>query len=685
MFKEWRYRLEKGRPHLIMLVALVLVISALIVMGGFIVYAAGVGETLRESLWWTFLHVSDPGYLGDDDTPVTAVFGTIFTILGMITFVAGLVGILTSLITSLLISLREGGAPIAFTDHIVIFGWNSRVFTLIADLLHADGEHRIAILGSMDKAEAERRLEGRVFDKIHRREGSSAAHRARGRVVYRQGSASVDHDLNRVSASQATRFILLADESNVSETAIDVTQIRTLYSIERAHFDHSSEHQQHLTTVVELATEKYRAHAFFAMGVEPRQDAWVAYYEDHLRRHGLRSYLPASGVGHQSSNDMTAVNTDQITSRVIVQCAVQPFMSGVYDEIFSFQGKELFLWDPGPSWQALWDEMLALPAHERPAFLNEHIAEGLVIGCFDGEHYLFEPDHWCELENEQVRYVILGDKQEWDEDPLEEKLVVEYGTGCATSPTEVDREYRVLVLGMNRRFDLLMEQFGDYVEQYEGARITIDIIADGEDGCVPQPTEERIDLSYRQGDYTQWQVLGAMLEENEPYETIVLLSEDMEIDDPEVDAKVTLALVMLRAYREDEVWGQKLQGVNMVAEIRDPRNRKILRQERLAGDVVVGDEYVSGFIAQVCVDHRLEELYREVLDYGRHEIYARQLSVQDGETVCFGDLVRESARKGETAIGFLQHNDGIGMRPVLAPSLYTQMGPNDVPLVLADE
>jgi hypothetical protein len=145
MFKEWRYRLEKGRPHLIMLVGLLLVIVGVIVLGGLIVYASGIGETLRESLWWTFLHVSDPGYLGDDDTPVTAVFGTLFTILGMITFVAGLIGILTSLITSLLISLREGGAPIAFSDHIVIFGWNSRVFTLLADLLHADGEHRIAL------------------------------------------------------------------------------------------------------------------------------------------------------------------------------------------------------------------------------------------------------------------------------------------------------------------------------------------------------------------------------------------------------------------------------------------------------------------------------------------------------------------------------------------------------------
>jgi hypothetical protein len=684
MFKEWRYRLEKGRPHLIMLVGLLLVIVGVIVLGGLIVYVSGIGETFRESLWWTFLHVSDPGYLGDDDTPVTAVFGTLFTILGMITFVAGLIGILTSLITSLLISLREGGAPIAFSDHIVIFGWNSRVFTLLADLLHADGEHRIALLGSMDKAEAEKRLEARVFDKIHRREGASVAHRARGRVVYRQGSAAVDHDLNRVSASRATRFILLADESNVSETAIDVTQIRTLYSIERAHFDQTAD-RKHLTTVVELATEKFRSHAFFAMKANPRLDTWVAYYEDHLRRRGLRSYLPAPGPEARSNNDMTAVNTDQITSRVLVQCAVQPFMSGVYDEIFSFQGKEMFLWQPGPEWGSLWTQMLDLPPADRPAFLNGHIEEGLVIGCFDGEHFKFEADQWCELDNSEVRYVILGDKQRWNNKPLEEKLVVEYSGRGEVSPIEVDREYRVLVLGMNRRFHLLMEQFGDYVEQYEGARITIDVLADADESLVKQPEEARIDLTYKRGNFTQWEVLGPQLEENEAYETIILLSEDMELDDPEVDAQVTLALVMLRAFREDPAWETKLSGLNLVAEIRDPRNRTILHQEQLAGDVVVGDEYVAGFIAQVCVDHRLEELYREVLDYGQHEIYARQLNIEGGEPICFGDLVRSSAQKGETAIGFLKYNDGIGMRPILAPALYTEINQGDIPLVLADE
>jgi hypothetical protein len=683
MFKEWRYRLEKGRPHLILLVGLLIVIVGIICLGGVLVYVSGVGETLRESLWWTFLHVSDPGYLGDDDTPITAVFGTLFTILGMITFVAGLVGILTSLITSGLIGLREGGAPLVFRDHIVILGWNSRIFTLIADLLHADGEHRIAVLGSIPKTEAEQRLERRVFDRIGRREGDKAAHRARGRVVYRQGSPTVEHDLNRIAATSATRFILLADESATSDTATDVAQIRTLYSIERAHSENGS-FRDRLTTVVELASERFRSHAFFAMKADPRLDAWVSYYEEQLRRRGERSYLPALGVVEDSRNDMTAVNTDQITSRVIVQCAVQPFMSGVYDELFSFQGKELFLWQPGPAWKRVWEDMLALPNAERPGYLNERVEEGLVIGCFDGQHFIFDPASWSPLGGAN-QYVVLGDKQRWNEEPMEVGSQQQYLGECALTAPELAGEYRVLVLGLSRRFKVVMEQFTDFADQYPQTSLTIDVLADRDARYELGEHTGSITLNMHRGDPTHWAVLGEMLESQEPYHTIVLMADDLEVDNPEVDARVTMTLLMLRAFRDDKAWLPRLERTNLVAEVRDPRNRQILRQEQLAGDVVVGDEYVSGFIAQVCVDHRLEELYREILDYGRYEIYARQLQVEDDKPRTFGDLVRACALNEETAIGFLQSNGTGGMRPVMAPPMYAQVTAADMPLVLADD
>lgn len=678
MLKHWRYRLEKGRPHLLLLIGLLLLIVGISVIGGILVFVTGAGGGLGESIWWTFLHITDPGYLGDDGTFATGTFGTVFTVLGMITFMAGLVGILTSLITSGLKHLHEGGAPIAFSEHIVIVGWNSRIFSLIRDLLHASTDMQIAILAPLAKEEAEKQLERRVFHPIERRDSRGAARRARGNVVYRQGSAAVEHDLNRVSAGEAARFILLAEQNGESERALDVAQIRMLYSIERAHASEDA-NRQRFTTVVEFTSEQFRSHAFYAMGVDPRLDAWVAYYEEQLRKRGRRSFLPVPRE-LTSLNDMTAVNPDQIVSRVLVQCALQPFMSGVYDEIFSIDGREMFLWRPGSQWQGPWKEMLALPAADRPAFIGSLMQEGVIVGAHKDGHFTFDPALWSPLDD-GTHYLVLGDRQTFRERPMARSTRVDYAGSCNVEMPQRARDGRILVLGSNRRFPLVLEQLSDYVEQYPDSHLVIDVLENDE---LPEqsPFSDNIELNRHCCDFTNWDVLGSLLEDNPPYDSIILLAEDLDIDHPEVDARVTLVLVMLRAYRDDASWHKRLAHTGLVAEVRDPRNRSILRQAQLAGDVIVGDEYVSGFVAQVCLDHRLEELYREVLDYGHHEIYARQLSAVDAGSR-FGDLVQAAARRGEIAIGVLKETGTSTRTPLLAPDFETAVAPGDMALVIA--
>lgn len=679
MLKHWRYRLEKGRPHLILLIGLLITLIGISVLGGLVVFLSGAGEGLGQSMWWTFLHVSDPGYLGDAEDPLTAIFGTIFTVLGMITFMAGLVGILTSLITSGLKTLREGGAPVAFDNHIVIVGWNSRVYTLIADLLHASDKNQIAILGPIEKDSAEKQLERRVFDPIEDSNGRSAGNRARGSVVYRQGNAGIDHDLVRVSASTAARFVLLAQNNGGSARAIDVAQIRTLYSIQRILLQRESTAQP-ITKVVEFASEQFRSHAFYAVRANPRLDAWVAYYEERLAKRGDRSFLPIP-ESVNSVNDMTAVNPDQIVSRVLVQCAVQPFMSGVYDELFSFVGREMFLWQPDQQWDPVWKQMMDLAPKDRPAFLGNLMKEGLVIGSFHGRDFSFSPEDWSDLADD-AHYLVLGDKQTFSRKPSLNLKQLHYKANCSMQLSAPKPEYRVLILGINRRFPMIMEQLADYAEQYSDSEVIIHAIDRCDAPEIPH-TPRNIEVHTHHFDCTDWESLGAFLEQTPSFDTFILLAEDLDIDDPEVDARVTLILVMLRAFRDDPHWHPRLKDASIVAEVRDPRNRNILHQEDLAGDVIVGDGYVSGFLAQVCMDHRLEELYREILDFGHHEVYSRELDFNDSSSATFGDLVQSCAEQNEIAIGILKHSTSGRPVPLLAPTFAESIDALDRALVIA--
>jgi len=681
MFRRWRYRLEKGHPHLILLVGLLLLIIALSVTGGFLVYISGAGDSIGSSIWWTFLHISDPGYLGDDDTPRTAILGTIFTVLGMVTFMAGLVGILTSLITSALINLREGGAPIIFRDHIVIVGWNSRVFTLVADLVDANETHQIALLGTLDKADADQQLEKRIFSRIEISHGAKAARAARGQVVYRRGTPAVAHDLERVAAPFASRFILLSPtEGGLSSRAADVSQIRSLYSIERSHSE--GERQAYrFNTVVELASDELRGHAFYSLRINPRRDAWVALYEKRLQQAGERSFLPVPR-GEPSKNDLTAVNTGQIVSRIIAQCAIQPFLSTVYQELFSFRDKELLLWQPNQHWKPVWAEMVEMTATSRVFHLANRMQEGMVIGRLKDQQVSFDPADWDSIGND-VQYIVLGDRQQWSEDPQLLATPQLSADNVLLDPRNPESHVRVLILGINCHFALLVQQFTTYVRQYDNLDFALHVVLrPGE--VAPECHVEDLEIRFSEADFTEWEQMGVLLESEDPFDSIVLLAEDVRLDDPEVDARVTLALVMLRAFREDANWYERLRDVNIVAEVRDPKNRNILQQVQMAGDVIVGDEFVSGFIAQVCIDHQLEEIYREILDYGDYEIYAHRLKAGGG-AVTFGDLIAEVAAGGEIAIGFLRRGDDLQMLPVLAPPLDTPLQDTDLPLVIARE
>ena len=668
MFRRWLYRLEKGHPHVIMLAVLMVVIVALSFLGGVVVWALGDHtESLASSIWWTFLHLSDPGYLGDNETMVSRIFGTLFITLGLVTFVAGLVGILTSMISSTLERIREAGAPLSFRNHTIVIGWNSRIYTLIAELLLADDNQDIVILGDRTKSDAEPDLDKRVIQPLAKSEGKLFGHNAASRLVYRQGNPLVIEDMQRVNADVAERFVLLAPDDTDQPGGHDVARIRALDTIEAIRGK-----GRPFSTVVELHSDTLRAHAFYALKMDPRHDAFVTRYEKQLGMDGKPSYLPNVSEGDKANN-LTVVNASQIVSRALVQCAVQPFLSLIMHEILSFKGREFFIWQPDPQlWADRFAELGELPVEQRLLGLAKQLNAAVPVGTCQGEEFEFNGKLIGEL-SDGVAIVMLGDLQSWTGKPQQQTLKA--ANPVTITPEPIDTSFNVLIVGCNSELDLVIDQLGAYAKQYDQMSLTITIISDKR--SLKSVDRDDITLRVISGDHNEWSVLGPLLQE-EHFNAILLLGDDQDIDEGEVDARVTLGLVMLRAYSLDPRWAQNLSDSHIVAEVRDPSNRGVLESEELAGDVIVSDEYVSGFIAQVCVDFRLEELFRELLDYGDYELYARPMHT-DG-TARFIDIAEVATQRGEVAIGVLINEDGI-TRSLLAPALNSEL-PNATHMIV---
>jgi hypothetical protein len=78
-----------------------------------------------EAIWWSFLRLSDPGYLGDDEGVSLRIISTIVTVLGYVLFLGSLVAIMTQWLNQTLRRYESGLTPISMSGHVVIIGRTS--------------------------------------------------------------------------------------------------------------------------------------------------------------------------------------------------------------------------------------------------------------------------------------------------------------------------------------------------------------------------------------------------------------------------------------------------------------------------------------------------------------------------------------------------------------------------------
>lgn len=111
----------RGPLYRLLLVALL--VAAISLLGGLFVHLAGSGlSSAGEAVWWAFLRLTDPGYLGDDQGVLRRTVSTVLTVLGYVLFLGALVAIMIQWFNARLRELELGLTPIAHNDHVLVLG-----------------------------------------------------------------------------------------------------------------------------------------------------------------------------------------------------------------------------------------------------------------------------------------------------------------------------------------------------------------------------------------------------------------------------------------------------------------------------------------------------------------------------------------------------------------------------------
>ena len=124
----WRFAVILGLVALVALVA------------GLLVHTVAPGfESGEDAVWWAFLRLTDPGYLGDDTGVAKASVSTVITILGSVLFTGALIAILVQWLDDTLERLQMGLTPVTLDAHFVVAGWNSRTPTIVEEIMVSRG------------------------------------------------------------------------------------------------------------------------------------------------------------------------------------------------------------------------------------------------------------------------------------------------------------------------------------------------------------------------------------------------------------------------------------------------------------------------------------------------------------------------------------------------------------------
>ncbi|MDQ2076942.1 hypothetical protein [Marinimicrobium sp. ABcell2] len=581
------------------------IIGLISLVGGLLVYPSGQGDDAADAVWWAFLRLTDPGYLGDDEGTWQRLVSTILTVSGYVVFMGTLVAILTRSLIARMTELERGLTPVAFRNHVVILGWNSRTLPLIRELLNASGPMRRYLLGQetsrVQLVVLAENMSAEQAQLLHSDPGIGSKAR---QVVLRSGSVLQTEALHRAACLNAAAVIIPSSPQELNSlVSPDVETIKALMSID---------------------AQARRGNVTPPFAVAEIQD---------LRKLSIarRSY----------TGPLEVLAGDATIASLLAQNILHPGLSTVYNELLMKQdGNEFYV----RSGEHFAGETLGEIAMRCP--------NALVCGLLQeqGEQQICRLNAASSTEVRAQDKVVLIARRFEDTEPLNasghrQEVAERRPRDLSHLASRGKIPKRVLLLGWNKRVPALIHELGSY-RQY---RFELDIVS-----VVPiserekiveryQPNTEHVRCQHIESDFMQE---GEMRDiDTGRYDSIVLMSSDRTNTGEEADARVIVGHTILEEYLE-----RASRRPQLIMELSDPNNEILVSHQQ--SETLISPLILSHLLAQVALRPELRLVFDDLFTEGGSEVLFRH--PQDygiKASLPFWKLESLAAEKGETALG----------------------------------
>jgi len=589
--------MTRGLRYRLLLAAVIVGVVALV--GGLVGIALGAGfSDPGEAIWWAFLRLTDPGYLGDDEGFARRSLSTVVTVAGYVLFLGLLIAILTQWMNELITKFESGVTPVELSDHIVVLGWSHRTPAIVRDLLLAReraarflanrtaSELVVVVLAPQVDAALVQELRDRLGDRWDDR-----------RVIVRAGTALRLEHLERVAFRDAAVLMLPGPGFGESDpAAFDSQTIKTLMSISQ----HVGEADPPLA-VVELGDERRASLA-------------------------ERAYSGAIRVSVP----------DAIVTKLMVSSLRKPGICDVFVELLTVgMGAGLYLRslsDAGP-----------LEFGE----LQDRCVQATPIGVLDADGQpRLSPAPSMRVDAQTPVVYVAHRFEDCKPGPARTEIPTTERSPIPVAPAPPTAGRRLLILGWSRKVPLLLralESDGDFWTEIDVASGVP--IRDREEDLVRigvEPSQVRarqLELDLEVPEVLENLVTGG-------YDNILRVASERMSHEEEADATSASIYLALQHALPD---GPERPA--LLFELLDEENAFLFDVHR--DDVIVSSLAASYLISQIALRHELAPVFERMGE--RHGARIRLRPLQDyglpAKGFGFEAFQREASRRGQIALG----------------------------------
>lgn len=559
-----------------------------------------------EAVWWAFLRLTDPGYLGDDEGAAKRVVSTAVTVSGTVLFMGALIAIMTQWLNETLTQLERGETPIALRGHLLVVGWSERSASILEEFLRS----RTRVESFLARRKIGERFRVVVLvDDLDASLNSEVAERLGPLwnpdvVVLRAGSRLRVEHLERVAFQDAAAIVIPGNSYSDLAGGADIATVKTLLSIARHPLLVDATH--HPRVVAEL-TDSRKAEL-----------ADLAYPQ------------------------LDVVPSDLHLGRLLVQNILNPGLSLVYEDLLTYgYGAMIFA------------RSLPELVGSTVAEANARFSRAVVLGVVGPERRA-RLDVRVTIEPDDLVVLVATDYEHTTPDATLAPPSVETP---ATLPP-LARQLRVLCLAWSDRIPALAHELA----AHQSADAVLDVVsaidpAERDRRMAMRPAlPDRVVVNHLTGDITDVASVAAL--DPASYDRVVILGGTRTETNEETDARTLVAWLTLR-----RVLGPD-GGPPVLVELTDPANSDLFGGgNRTTGETVVSPRVISALLAHVTLRGELLSVYDTLFSAGGPSLVFRTPADYGLEGPCAFDRIRRAAvRHGHVCLG-MRGPDGVDLLP----------------------